>query len=814
MRKNRIIDKNWSIENIKYGKYKSNVPGDITNDLYLAGRIENPLFGVNFKNSRWVLESPWDYSVSFGVDERDLDFPHAELVFNGIDTFSEVFLNGEKIGETDSMYVPFAFNVKEKLKVGENLLTVKMKSPYEVYNSKPNEKYMSIFHPARIFFRKPACHFMWDWAPDFPGYGIYRPVELSFFDDDEIIETEITTDIFGNANFITKLNDKFKYKPEEYSLKLSVTKNPDGDFSGAYEVKLKCEGQFVLQNVCVKSAKLWYPNGYGEQNLYSYKLELFRGDKVVDEKSGKFAFREVKIIERPLDEKSLSFIINVNGTDVFCKGSNWVPASNMTGTIKDETYRHLLSAAKEANYNILRVWGGGLYENDIFYKLCDEKGIMVWQDFMFACSDLPDDMSDFRKTVYKEAEYQLKRLRNHPSVVLWCGGNERRKFLDCKGPQYGEYVWEIMLRALHDKLTRQSVYVPNSPHSRTDIDMDYSSGDLHTSCYDPALIDDRICDYREYLATNLSPFTTECAILGPCRIRSIKKFIPNDKLWGVNEVWHEHFMLNPYSATPEETFIAKEQRMASSLFGEIDTLEKFVKKSMAVHLEIMRSEIEFARASDRCYGILNWMFNDIWGCGTWSVIDFYGEKKPVFYIQKAAFKPVHTFFYYGGKTVNLCVCNDNLSSVSLKLTYAHKSLNGEVYFEKTENITVPAGGKYIVKNILFDSSVKNAYLNAEISGGEEDKSIYFYDLWKNKPFVSDIAVEKEKTGEKEFKIKIRAKKFARLVFIDTPYETNPEISDNYFDMEAGEEREITVKTANNINEQDITLKTYADLWEE
>ena len=208
------------------------------------------------------------------------------------------------------------------------------------------------------------------------------------------------------------------------------------------------------------------------------------------------------------------------------------------------------------------------------------------------------------------------------------------------------------------------------------------------------------------------------------------------------------------------------------------------------------------------------MFNDIWGCGTWSVIDFYGEKKPVFYIQKAAFKPVHAFYYYDGKNVNLCVCNDKLSSVSLKLTYAHKSINGDVYFEKAENITVPAGGKRIVKNISFDRAIKNAYLVTEISGDEEDKSVYFYDLWKDKPFVSDIEVKKEKTGEKEFKIKIRAKKFARLVFIDTPYETNPEISENYFDMEAGEEREITVKTATPISVNDITVKTYADLWEE
>lgn len=811
MRKIIGINGEWSVENEKYGKFSARVPGDITDDLHRADVIPDPLFGVNFKGVKDILERSWDYNVKFVVSEEDLSFLHAELKFNGIDTFSEVFLNGNKIGETDSMFVPFSFDVKKLLKVDENELCVRMKSPYKVYESVRNDKYMSIFHPNRVFFRKPSCHFMWDWAPDFPGYGIYRPVELVFSDDDNIVDTEITADICGNVNFITELDERFKYKPEGYSLKLSVTRLPNDDFSNAYEVTLKCEGRFVLQNVTVKNVKLWYPNGYGEQNLYSYKLELFRGGELADEKTGTFAFREVKIIEKPLDEKSLSFILNVNGTDIFCKGSNWVPASNMTGTITNETYVRLLSAAKEANYCMLRVWGGGFYENDVFYDLCDKFGIMVWQDFMFACSDIPDDIPEFRKTVYKEAEYQLRRLRNRPSVVLWCGGNERRKFLDCKGPQYGEYIWEVMLRGLHGKLTRSSVYVPNSPHSRTDIDSDYSSGDLHTACYEPALTDDRVKDYREYLAKNVSPFTTECAILGPCRIRSLKKFIPEDKLWGVNEVWHEHFMLNPYAAVPDETFIVKEQRLAKDLFGEIDTLEKFVKKAMAAHYEIMRSEIEFARASGRCRGVLNWMFNDIWGCGTWSVIDFYGEKKPAFYAQKAAFKPVHAFYVFDGKSVVLCVCNDKLSAVNLTVKYGQKDLGGRAYFEKSEKINVPAGGTKKI-GVAFDCNVKNAYLFVEIFGDDWDKSIYFYDLWKDKDFVSDIIVSKKELSETEFSLKIKAKKFARAVFIDTPYELRPVISDNYFDMEAGEEREIIVKTAKKAGTDEITVKTFADMW--
>lgn len=813
MKKTYIIESGWTVENAQYGKFNACVPGDITDDLYKAGVIKDPLFGVNYKQSKWILENSWEYNVCFNVKKEDLSFANAQLNFLGIDTFAQVVLNGEKLGETDSMFVPFSFDVKNKLKEGENKLTVKMKSPYDVYNDKPNDKYMCIFHPNRLFFRKASCHFLWDWAPDFPGYGIYRAVELNFFDEDNIEEIEIATDINGNASFITKLPEKFVNKPDGYSLELSVTKMPGDDFNNAYKTEVLCGGRYIIANAFVENVKLWWPNGYGEQNLYSYKIRLLKNGQAVDEKVGIFAFREVKIVERPLDEKSLSFIINVNGTDIFCKGSNWVPASNMTGTIKEQTYIHLLNSAKEANYNILRVWGGGFYENEIFYKLCDQNGIMVWQDFMFACSDIPDDLSEFRKTAYKEAEYQLKRLRNHPSVVLWCGGNERRKFLDCKGPQYGEYVWEVMLRGLHDKLSRGSVYVPNSPHSRTDIDMDYSSGDLHTSCYDPALIDDRICEYREYLAKNLSPFTTECAILGPCRIRSLKKFIPEDKLWGVNEVWHEHFMLNPYATIPEETFITKEQRLSTALFGEIDTLEKFVKKSMAVHLEIMRSEIEFARASERCYGILNWMYNDIWGCGTWSVIDFYGEKKPVFYIQKATFKPVHVFFVYNGKKVSLCVCNDKREKISLKLSFGHKNLSGTTYFKQEKNIEVANNGIYR-EDICFDKTVQQGYLFAEISGDESEKSVYFYSLWKDLPFESDITVEKEQINPLDFKLTVCANKFARLVFIDTPYEADPIISDNYFDMEQGDKRTIFVKTKVPIKACDVVVKTYADLWDE
>lgn len=812
MEKTIKLSNGWTIKNDTYGEYPAKVPGDITDDLYRANRIPDPLFGVNFKELGWILNSDWEYACTFSVDKEMFDSERLFLRFSGVDTFSEVYLNGNKVGDTDNMYLEYEFDVKKNLKTGKNLLCVKMKSPYKVYESRKNDKYMSIFHPNRIFYRKPSCHFMWDWAPDFPGYGIYKNIYLVAADFDNIIDTEITCDLDGNASFITRLDAKFKEKPDGYTLRLRVNKNPncDGD---CYESVCDVSGQFVMQNITVEDVKLWWPNGYGNADLYGYKLELIKDGKCVSNKEGKFGFRTVSVVERPLDGESLSFIINVNGTDIFCKGSNWVPASNMTGTIQDSTYNHLILSAKEANYNMLRVWGGGLYENEIFYELCDECGIMVWQDFMFACSDLPDDDATFRKTVYCEADYQLRRLRNHPCIAIWCGGNERRKFLDCKGPQYGEYVWEVLLRGLHGKLTRNSVYVPNSPHSRTDIDMDYSSGDLHTSCYDPALIEDKIPKFRDYLAQNKSPFTTECAILGPCRIRSLKKFIPADKLWPVNDVWHEHFMLNPYAYVPEETFITKEFRLSQALFGSIDNLPAFVKKAMIVHAEIMRSEIEYARASSRNYGILNWMYNDIWGCGTWSVIDFYGEKKPVFYIQKAAFKPVHAFYWYNGKDTVLSIANDLRRDVEVLLIAYASDTNGNRENKSSKKITVKANSVY--SDIVSFNIPDNKYLVSEISGKDiRDKSIYFPKLWKDFDFATDITVQAKQKSENEVELYIKANKFARTVFIDTPYGGEVIIEDNYFDMEKGDERKITLQAKFPLNKDSISVKTFADVWDD
>ncbi len=814
MENTKLLSSCWSVRNETHGEYAAHVPGDITNDLFLCGKIPDPLFGVNFKELGFILDSDWEYNCAFTISDSEFSSERLELRFEGVDTFSEIFLNGKLVGATDNMYLRYDFDIKKYAKRGDNVLSVKMRSPYKVYNSRKNEKYMSIFHPNRIFFRKPSCHFMWDWAPDFPGYGIYKNVYLVSGDSDNILDAEITCDASGNATFITLLDEKFKEKPRDYSLCLRLSKRPNCDCKEHYELETKVGGQFVLQNVTVENAELWWPNGYGEANLYGYSLELKRDGKLVSHKSGKIGFRTIKIKEEPLDSDSLSFALNVNGVNIFCKGSNWVPASNMTGTVTDETYEHLIKSANEANYNLLRVWGGGIYESEKFYDLCDELGIMVWQDFMFACSDLPDDIPEFRKTVYKEADMQLRRLRNRPCVAVWCGGNERRKFLDCKGPQYGEYIWEVLLRGLHNKLTRNSEYVPNSPHSRTDIDMDYSSGDLHTSCYDPALIDDRIPSFREYLAKNKSPFTTECAILGPCRIRSLKKFIPADKLWPVNEVWHEHFMLNPYACVPEETFITKEFRLAEALFGITETLPQFVKKAMCVHSEIMRSEIEYARASERCNGILNWMYNDIWGCGTWSVIDFYGEKKPVFYSQKSAFKPVHVFFWFDGEKTNLSVANDLRRDLKLTLEYGQSSLRGETRRKNKSNIVVKANSVYTEFGVNIDKDVKNGYLSAQISGDVSDKSVYFYNLWKDLPFETNLTVKVERKSENELTVFIKANEFARTVFIDVPYGVKVVLDDNYFDMEKGDERAITVSADLPLAEKDITVKTFADEWNE
>ena len=331
-----------------------------------------------------------------------------------------------------------------------------------------------------------------------PGYGIYKAVWLSSVNKHRMEDVSCRSYTDGNVQVNVELNYDTKPMRDYYGkiieevdedsldmvLRYRVATKPNEeltiDNSITYEQQVKHKKNFA--NFQIPDPEPWWPSGYGEQPMYSYKVELLRNNEVLDCKEGRFAIREVCLSKKPVAEDRLECKFIVNGVPVFAKGSNWVPMECFLGEVTREKYEKLLTLGKLGNFNMLRVWGGGVYEDDAFYEMCDKLGIMVWQDMMFACADIPEDRSDFVENVKKEIVYQIKRLRNHPSIVLWSGGNEKVGTL-CKQPSHGDYFMAVVLRGLITNLDESRPYVKQSPFGMNDLGNEITSGDSHTSSF-------------------------------------------------------------------------------------------------------------------------------------------------------------------------------------------------------------------------------------------------------------------------------------------------------------------------------------------
>ena len=796
--------KNWKLMKENWEQpIKAEVPGDITVDLYNAGKIPNPYFGLNHKEIRWTTEENFTYQTIFTVGKEILEKEEVYLNFEGIDTYAEIYLNGMFLGKTDDMFLKYRFEVKKLLRMSEeNLLEVKMISVYSVMDKIDTTGYFGTFNVARLFIRKAQCHFGWDWAPALCGYGIWGEVYLSGESTFRIEDVSYKTELSGWVTLFCELNYNIRATVDDYGKAIDGTSKEEKEDTLVYriektpgsgeflEISTKVTGKKNFVNMKVENPQLWWPVGYGEQPLYDYEVALYRGGEQASLKQGKLAFRTVELDESPLDEKMLGYGLKVNGEKIFVRGSNWVPIECFMGTVKEEKYQRLIDLALNANVNMLRVWGGGIYEKDIFYQLCDEKGIMVWQDFMFACSDLPEDDPVWLKRAVEECRYQILRLRNHPSLVYWCGGNEKTGSYGLQISK-GDFFVDTVLHGLVKTLDRTRPYARQSPCSYTDVGNDLPSGESHYNSLETSLIQG-VENYRSLVSKATVPFVSECALMGPNSVQTNKKIYPSDKLWPFNEYWEDRLMDNPYSAVPM-TFVKRQKYYAETLYGKLKNLEDFTAKGMLVHAELFRVECEFARRNKgKTQGFLNWMYSDIWPSGSWSIIDYFGEPKQAYYQMKKSYAPLLvTFVENADGETELVVVNDRLQAFDGKIRYGVKTKDGDLLSEEEIVLSVESNGTF--KKVLYkEKFLEGVYLFATYTvGGNLEKTLYSPTLWKGK-FNSDYTYQTEKINASQMKITVKANQFAKGVFISFKDNYKYDYSDNYFDLEAGEEKEILV----------------------
>lgn len=802
-------------------KKTATVPGDVTLDLYNNGLIKDPYFGLNHRDLHWIINSDFTYENVFDVPEGIWDQEEILLTFDGIDTFAEIYLNGVKLGDCDNMFLQYQYSVKEFVKKTGNVLQVKLLSTGKKMDEIDDLGYFGVFNTKRLFIRKAQCHFGWDWAPDMPGYGIWGDVTLTGAAKNRIFDTFYKAYNDGNVSFAVELNYNVRPHTDENGnlvttnaecqediLRYTLCNNPNEEISeeNSQVFSHTIMGMKNFSNLKVDNAQLWWPVGYGEHPLYAYRVELIRGGEVIDCRCGKLAFRTVELQQKPVDAQTMGYKFLINGKEVFVKGSNWVPAECFIGCIKDEKYDKLTDQAVAANLNMLRVWGGGIYEKDIFYQLCDEKGLMVWQDLMFACADIPEDDEAFVANVQKEIEYQIRRLRNYPSICYWCGGNEKTGtygLMIC----HGDYFVDVFLRGLVTNLDDSRPYARQSPCAWTDIGNDKTSGESHAGSFEAAL-NAGIENYRDCVSKTDVPFISECAIMGPCSLQSLKKIFPEDQLWPMNEYWDDRLMDNPY-ASILMTFAKREAYYANTLYGDSQNVEAFIAKGMTVHAETLRAEIEYARANKaRCGGFMNWMYSEIWQSATWAIIDYHLEPKQAYYQMKKSFAPILlTFVQKPNGVTALTLVNDTYTAFKTDVVYGLKKVSGEVVWSKIAAFDVAENG--IAQADVTDAiDGENVYLFAEcVVNGETLTTVYSHDLWQNCFGTSDYTYQTQPTASGLI-VKIKANAFVKGVTLRLPENCGYTYSDNYFDMQAGEVK-VVVISGENASAENLEVTDFA-----
>ncbi|HKK67072.1 MAG TPA: hypothetical protein VJ946_02630, partial [Bacteroidales bacterium] len=472
------------------------MPGTVHNDLLDNGVINDPHYRMNEDKIQWIEDEAWEYRTTFEVDAGMLAHNNIILDFKGLDTYASVMLNGEEILNTDNMFINWTVDVKDNLQAGTNQLKIHFFSPVKEGMKKLTK--LDYIVPAvneqapegektNVFTRKAPFHYGWDWGPRLVTSGIWRPVVLKAWDNAVVESAYVTTQsIKNNAALVSGHINVDASKAGDYNLSLLIDGKP---VELAGQVTLN-EGQSLIPfDFEIPEPKLWWSNGLGEPYLYDLTFQLKKEEVVIDEYQLDFGVRTLKLVQEP-DDVGRSFYFELNGVPVFMKGANVIPSETLTPSVDNETYSRLIDNAVEANMNMLRVWGGAIYEEDLFYNLCDQNGILVWQDFMFACAVQPGNEAHLQN-IKKEAEYNVKRLRNHASVALWCGDNENYHgwhewWVDILEPEVEAYLKEtyhrISTEILADAVEEYAPHIeywPSSPMAYGHEKADRKSGDEH-----------------------------------------------------------------------------------------------------------------------------------------------------------------------------------------------------------------------------------------------------------------------------------------------------------------------------------------------
>lgn len=700
----KVNKKKFSLEEILPKEIKKNqwleaqVPGTVHTDLLKNKLIPDPFFADNEIKLKWIPELSWIYKKEFSLPKNFLPDKKIFIVFEGLDTVTEIFLNGNKIGKTKNMFCKYEFEISKYLKKKKNKLEIFFEPPLK-YARDLELKYGQLpvaLNSERVYIRKAQYSFGWDWGPSFPTSGIWKNVFLMQRENNFIEDFHFRTISIHNQSALVEISGKINFAGDNNFNKDKTIFIKFWNINSSLEFSFPLKENKFSHQFNVPDPKLWQPNGFGEPSLYNLQIQLKSENEIIDEKNIKAGIRIIRLQLNEDNKKTFKLVIN--GNPIFAKGADWIPADSFLPEITDNKYRKLLTFAKNANMNIIRVWGGGIYENNIFYELCDELGLMVWQDFMFACASYPE-FDEFILNVKEEAVQNINRLKNHSCMAVWCGNNENEwLWVQQQKKSYKEMpgykIYRDLIPDILKELNISEPYCQSSPFGDEEDPNSILSGNRHQW-----EMWSRWVDYKK-VEDDKSLFVTEFGFQGPANQKTLEKVIPQNQRNPQSYLFEFH---NKQIEGNERVF----KFLASHLPVKTEWKD-FIYLAQLNQGLALKTCIEHWRLNPETNGSIIWQLNDCWPVTSWSLIDSELNPKLSYYLSKESFSDLAAILKKNNASLEVYVLNDsnNDEEIAVKIQLI-SLLKNKAQTIISKKIKICSSEKKLLSSIFLSEEILN-----------------------------------------------------------------------------------------------------------
>lgn len=796
--------------------YPATVPGVVHTDLLQNKIIEDPFFRLNERGLQWIDKEDWVYETCFTLAADMMRKENMELVFEGLDTYADVYLNDECILKANNMFRRWSIPVRQYIREENNILKVYFHSPvkidvpkwdalpYQYPASNDQSENGGLFNKKiSIFARKAGYHYGWDWGPRLVTSGIWRPVYIRAWSDLRINDVFIEQKEVGAGRAVIAGHVELDADKDMDGVLVTITDEATGRVLGEWQADLKRGTNRVTVDFVLHKPKLWWSNGLGEPFLYRFRTDIIAGGELLDSKTERVGIRSLKVVHQP-DKDGHTFYIELNGRPVFAKGANYIPLDNFLPRVTPENYKRTILDAAGVNMNMLRVWGGGIYENDVFYDLCDEHGIMIWQDFMFACSMYPAEGA-LLDNIHQEAVDNVKRLRNHACIALWCGNNECqdawlgwgwKREIERQNKEYADKIWAQYRQQYHVTLpgvVREyapgTFYWPSSPFAFEGEMSGTTDGDRHywSVWHGKA----PISDYD----SEKSRFFSEYGFQSFPEFESVKRYAPYPEDWDIrSEVMMSHQRGGDHANGLIETYLLNEYKKPRDF-------RAFLYMNHVLQGDAIKTAIEsHRRQMPYNMGTLFWQHNDCWPVASWASRDYYGRWKAQHYYVRKAYDDILISPVVEGDDLKVYAVSDRLENTSGRLQLQVCQFDGTVVHHWGKSVGISGNDSRVcfsapLAKLLEGADRGTVYVRVDYT----DKSgrVYHnnYCLGKQKDMdYPKVDLQTEvRSIEGGYEVTVSADKFARAVCLSVA-DNESVYSDNYFDVQPKGSVQVQVRT--------------------